>query len=726
MIASGADVFLEVGPGQTLGALARQICTQRDHRADVFASLPRAGATISEREHITSTLGRMWVAGAPVDWDGYYSGERRRRVVLPAYPFERKRHWIDVAPMSAASAAVIPAKDPDLSNWFFTPEWQSQPSAVFDADAARAAGPWLVFADGAGLGRRLADLVSACGASAVVVEPGETFERVGDGYRLAPGRPEHFDALVADLQREARLPATLLHAWAFAASSIEPDALIDRAYTSIVQFVRASGAIGVELPRVVGIVTSGGHKVTGTEVITPEVATTVGPTLVLPVEHQGVRSRAIDLVADEWTSASPERERAVLATILDASGPAFTAIRGRRTWSRAYHQHRVDEHAGPPRFRTNGVYLITGGYGGIGLELGGYLADTCAARLVLTGREGLPDRSEWPKAKADADVRLKRRIESVEALEARGAQVLTVAADVTDETAMRRVVALAQERFGGIDGVIHAAGVPGARVMQLDEGRDSAAVLAPKVTGTRVLLRALESVRPEFVVLCSSINSVSGAMGQAGYTAANVYLDAVAHGAPDSGPAVLAINWDPWQEVGMAVNTAVPERLARARREELKYGILPAEGREAFVRLLHAQVGPQVVVSTRDFRPRRVVRSTAAAAVAATPETSAPSMGHERPALSQPYVAPRNPIEEEVAAVWQRLFGMAQVGVDDDFFELGGHSLLATQVMSRLREQFHVNLPLAALFEAPTVAGLSLAVMERLMEGEPSAIPQAS
>ena len=131
------------------------------------------------------------------------------------------------------------------------------------------------------------------------------------------------------------------------------------------------------------------------------------------------------------------------------------------------------------------MYLITGGYGGIGLELATYLADTCSARLILTGREGLPDRSTWPAHRADgADPRLKRRIDAVESLEARGADVLAVAADVADEEAMRRVVGLTLERFGAIDGVVHAAGIAGARVMQMDDGRESRAVLSPKVTGT--------------------------------------------------------------------------------------------------------------------------------------------------------------------------------------------------------------------------------------------------
>jgi NAD(P)-dependent dehydrogenase (short-subunit alcohol dehydrogenase family)/acyl carrier protein len=304
-----------------------------------------------------------------------------------------------------------------------------------------------------------------------------------------------------------------------------------------------------------------------------------------------------------------------------------------------------------------------------------------------------------------------------EALERRGAEIMTVAADVSDEPAMQRMVQQALERFGRIDGAIHAAGVAGARVMQLDDGRESRAVLAPKVTGTQVLLRVLAHARPDFVVLCSSVSTLAGGMGQASYTAANAYLDAVAQAASGSTPEVLAINWDAWQQVGMAVDTNLPERLARARAEELKHGVLPAEGREAFARVLQPGVGPQVIVSTRDLGSR-LQAATPSVQPSGSPEHT---VSHSRPDLAQAYVAPRNPIEEEVAEVWQRLFGVAQVGVEDDFFELGGHSLLATQVMSRVRERFQVDLPLAALFEAPTVSGLSLAVMERMLDSEQTA-----
>jgi acyl carrier protein len=79
-----------------------------------------------------------------------------------------------------------------------------------------------------------------------------------------------------------------------------------------------------------------------------------------------------------------------------------------------------------------------------------------------------------------------------------------------------------------------------------------------------------------------------------------------------------------------------------------------------------------------------------------------------RPALEAAYVQPRNAMEEQLDKIWGQLLHIQQIGVFDNFFTgLGGHSLLATQLVSRVREAFRIELPLRAVFESPTIAGLA-------------------
>jgi hypothetical protein len=107
-----------------------------------------------------------------------------------------------------------------------------------------------------------------------------------------------------------------------------------------------------------------------------------------------------------------------------------------------------------------------------------------------------------------------------------------------------------------------------------------------------------------------------------------------------------------------------------------------------------------------------------------------PSGKIDRRALPEPgeadrrteYVAPRTPLEEGLAQIWQDLLGVERVGVHDDFFALGGHSLLATQAVIRIRSAF-VEIPLHSLFNAPTVAGLAEAIVQTELEAEGASVP---
>ena len=178
-----------------------------------------------------------------------------------------------------------------------------------------------------------------------------------------------------------------------------------------------------------------------------------------------------------------------------------------------------------------------------------------------------------------------------------------------------------------------------------------------------------------------------------------------------TGIPTIAINWDGWQEVGMAVETALPETMARQRAEMLKFAIAPSDGVDAFQRILANGRLTQVIVSSKPLvAPPVGAEQVEVAAPVAEPVKvvrEEAKDGHGRPDLSTPYVAPEAPTELALCAIWEDLLGVQRLGVLDDFFELGGHSLLASRVTARVRETCHVSLPLRALFEAPTVKELA-------------------
>jgi hypothetical protein len=188
--------------------------------------------------------------------------------------------------------------------------------------------------------------------------------------------------------------------------------------------------------------------------------------------------------------------------------------------------------------------------------------------------------------------------------------------------------------------------------------------LEPKVQGALVLNTLFKEEPLDFFVLFSSLTSILGGAGQVDYCGANAFLDAFAHHfEPKDWKRLVSVNWDTWQEVGMAVKTDVPHSLKAWRQETLKLGILPIEGTDAFARFLHISA-PQIAVTPRDIgellnshHPQPTLP-----ALDKQQETAASTAQHPRPELDSPYVAPRNPLEQELAAIWQEILGVGRLG----------------------------------------------------------------
>ena len=276
---------------------------------------------------------------------------------------------------------------------------------------------------------------------------------------------------------------------------------------------------------------------------------------------------------------------------------------------------------------------------------------------------------------------------------------------------MQSAIAQSLAQFGSIHGVIHAAGIAGDGIIQFKTPELAEQVFAPKINGTFILNHLLKDQDLDFFVLCSSLSSIQGGIGQVDYCAANAFLDAFAEwNSSHNNRLTIAINWDTWQQVGMAVNTLIPPQIKRWYEDRLNNAILPTEGMDIFSRIL-ANPLPQVIVSTQDLAEGFKELEQFISSV---------YLGKNSKDLSQVSLDySGDEIEVQIAKIWQDLIGTEKVGLDDNFFELGGHSLLALQTISRLRETFGVDLPVCTLLnDAPTVRELATVITEKQVNFE--------
>ncbi|MFN8500615.1 SDR family NAD(P)-dependent oxidoreductase [Kouleothrix sp.] len=995
-------VLLEVGPGQALAGLARRSPARTTQV--VLASLPREHA--GERAGVLAALGQLWLAGLAPDWAGVHNGQRRR-VALPTYPFERQRFWID-PPAAGATAAPAPRPKADIADWFAAPSWRR---ALPPEPIAHDERGWLIVGDDGGLGQQLADRLAQAGHACAVARPGAAFAQSGpQAYTLDPRDPAQYHALLGALRAAGGLPGTIVHMCSLAAGQAHA---LELGFYSLLWLAQALGDQPSAGPLRLVVVSNQLHEVTGDELLLPEQAALLGPCQAIPLEYPQIACWSVDV--ELFEPGDQRRERLLdqlVAELAGRSSDAPVAYRGAQRGVRALEPLRIGPAPLPnSRLRERGVYLITGGLGAIGLALAEELARAVQARLVLLGRTGLPERDAWDGwlASHAGDDPTSQAIGRVRAIEALGAEVLPLRADVTDPAQLHAAVAAAEAHFGAIHGVVHAAGVPGGGMIQLKTRAAAERVLAPKLAGLRALEAALAGARLDFLLLCASTIGVTGGLGQADYSGANAFLDAFAHDYARRGGFAVSIDWSGWREAGMAANTAglrarhaAPEplaarpliagclsktaeravyqldlradeqwllaehmvagvptlpgtaflELARAAFEQfagpgpvelrdvvflaplmvppgerseaqvvveragagydfrvvsqaggrqhehargtlapaagqparvdlaaLRGTLAPAEPRpaagadpaalvywgprwqslrevyaggetalarlelpaafqadlahfplhpalldvatafghqaagaglylplmygsvtvrrplagqvyslaryrqagaddtltfdvqlldehgdelvgiagfslrrvdpaalgvsrpaglaegmaheqgvEAFRRILAGCPTPQVVVSPTGV-PELVAQARAITQASVLGEIEQSRRGlpaHPRPRMHTAYAAPSTPIEQTIAAIWQAVFGIEQIGVHDNFYELGGDSLLATQAVFRLREAFELDLPLRSLFETPTVAGLAEAIeLALLAAASPDELAQA-
>jgi acyl transferase domain-containing protein/acyl carrier protein len=694
----GHAIFLELGPKPVLSSMIRRCGAAVGSDLVPIASLHPSGG---EMKGMLEAMCELYRLGWPVDWSRCLPAGGTA-VALPTYPWQHKRFWMDssrpAAQVEVDVSAKTQAKKP-FDELTYTVEWPRREREERHGRKREDPGSWLLLADRGGVGVALASLLRERGETCVTVFADEA------------GSPQ-LDRIFRDEWKSNGAPRRgVVHLWSLDAPAAEETTLasLDAAHAlgcvSALHLVRALVASGG--PRL-WLVTRGAQAVGGSPLpVALAQAPLWGFGRVLALEQPECWGGLVDL---DPRAPADEAQR-LLEAITEPDGEDQVAFRGE--------QRRVArlvrdplKHGASAQLSGGGTYLVTGGLGGLGLQVARWMVERGARHLMLTSRAGLPERSRWDTPTPDDGMR--RRIEAVRALEALGASVTVATANVSERGSMASVFDAFGRTLPPLRGVVHAAGLLTTSTLMEMETPTLLEVLRPKVAGAWVLHELTRGLEVDFFVMFSSAAAIWGSRGFGHYAAANQFLDALAHYRRTCGLPALSLDWGWWAGGGMA--SAETEAFFRqVGVEELS----SEQALDALGRLLVSNAVQKTVaaVDWSVFKPvyearrsRPLLQEIEGAGIAVPHEPT----GEERDLRDR--LARASPEEQEglvsayVAGEVARLIGLDSTEAVDPrqgFFSMGMNSLMTVQLKNRLEMGLGRRLPPTVAFEYPTVEALA-------------------
>jgi acyl transferase domain-containing protein/acyl carrier protein len=535
---SGDMVFLEVGPGTVLTGLGQQ-CVDVPQAAWLASIRPGR----DEWPDMLNSLAQLYVRGADINWSAFDEPFGRRKVPLPTYPFERQRYWITppvessrripapLVPQARPYPEITPTDTHPESNstdqWFYRIAWKQSYLPVAASAPARL--HWILLADETGVAKQLADRIRSAGCSCELI----------DKNRFDEGRPERQRILnqskqsptgIVDMRSMDNVEGSTERSCMALVNLIAEVSQIEPSEVSVWSVTQGAVATGQE-----------------TNPVLPWLAPAWALGRTLASEHPEFWAGMVDL--DPGANSSENAD--LLWRQLNAGDSEDQAAfrKGSRLVA------RLERYMPPPadslNLRSDASYLITGGYGGLGLELAWWMGEQRARTIILVGRTALPPRCEWPGVGAEDPQH--RAISTILDLESAGVKVETAAVDVGDAKALSEFLqSYKNQGRPPIRGILHAAGVAEHALVSKSTSTTFRNAFRAKVDGTWHLHNALLDPSIDFFVTFSSASSVLSSPRLGSYAASNAFLDAMAAYRTSKGLPSLSVNWGAWTGIGMA------------------------------------------------------------------------------------------------------------------------------------------------------------------------------
>jgi acyl transferase domain-containing protein/acyl carrier protein len=661
---------------------------------------------------------QLYVKGAEIDWESFYHGRKIKKLRLPTYSFAKTRCWLNV-----------PAPKPKYEDTglYYQVVWKQaeiinkEPEIITENSLLIKDSLSCVTMDKAAI----AYLRNNCN-SLVEVELGSEYQKINDQQYQIRNCEADFAQLLLELKNKNI--NQIIHAIALGNqhSVVALNDLTENLHQgldSLFYLVKAIQRVmnGTELK--LFILSYCAVEVTGNEsIIKPENNTLSGLGRIFIRENPLVKCKFIDVDANFNIDQ-------IYAELRQDFANGQVAYRDRQRYLPEFGAIDLAKHQNAQKvaIKSDGVYIITGGAGGIGLEIAKYLASKNRVNIALINRSEIPGREKWPEIiRCSAESKLAGRISAIQAIETGGSQVCCYRADVANLSQMEAVFQNLKAEFSKINGIIHAAGTWSEGLTHEKSEASFARTIGPKIQGTWILEQLTSHEEIDFLVLFSSVAAIYGAPGQGDYAAANSYLNSFASGLTKKGRRGLAINWVTWLETGMAVDT-------NTNISTTFKALSTKQGIAAFAAVLDSNLD-QVLVGEINYESDLVLLlEKAPLSLSATIKHNFASKKSSFSVRSKQQSGNQigeviltggdgsgnfTSLERQVAQVWGEVLGYQELNIEDSFFELGGDSLQATIMVSKFYQKFSIEVPLREIISTPTIQGLASYIDEGIRREE--------
>lgn len=439
------------------------------------------------------------------------------------------------------------------------------------------------------------------------------------------------------------------------------------------------------------------NQVTGKEKqLHPESSPLFGFGKIIPLEEKNIICRSIDI--DEETD-----EKNIISEIKSPFQTFKVSYRNNERYVEMLDKQNIEEINNIDfKLKDKGVYMITGGGGGVGLEIAGALSDLGKINLALLNRSKFPNRSEWDEIlDKNKDKKLIKTIKKIKKIEESGSKVELICCDISSQINLAKNIKELKNKYSKINGIIHCAGLSGGGFIRNKTEDELAKHFNAKIYGTWLLDYLTKDMELDFFINFSSIISVLGFPGQSDYTAASSFQDSFSAYRSKKGKRTMTINWGGWAETGMVLDRRFDDIVKVTRFFKNEEAII------LFKKILNI-ITDNIVINR--FEQNQEIDESSKISILLSEKvkpliSSANNkkindykiklIGKESGVYSE--------IEKNIGQAWCEILGYEKIDIKDTFFELGGDSLSAIKSLNILNKKYKLNLLISDLFENSSI-----------------------